>query len=93
MSYIIPEATRIQWKQQAKAANIPYATIVGQHIYDLQGLAEVLSQQLAQATQTLNAIEANTSATAEARHKVAELSKKLEHCQLQLMAYQQEQGA
>ncbi len=82
MSYIIPEGTRKQWKKLADASGSPYAKIVGQHVYDIQGLVNVLTEQVAQAKQP---------ATALAPDKLAELEHKLAASQEQLAAYQQEQ--
>ena len=51
MTFTIPEATRTQMKQQAVAAGMPYATLVGQKVYDLQGLVDVLTAELHDAQQ------------------------------------------
>ena len=45
-TYTIPQATRDQWKKLAASSGLPYATIVGQHVYDLQGELSVLQDEL-----------------------------------------------
>ena len=60
MAYIIPENVREKWKTQARLAGMDYATVVGQHVYDLQGLIDVLKQQLEQTTNTLKTLLDNS---------------------------------
>lgn len=91
MAYTIPDATRQQWKKQAQAASMAYSTIVGQHVYDMQGLVEVLDQQLAQATKDLNGTAPNTPGFEEATKKVKELRVKLDQSNQKLAAYRLEQ--
>ena len=64
MAYTIPQATRDQWHKLAQSAGLPYAIIVGQHIYDLQGLIRVLEEELQKATQPTTS--PNTSSTSAA---------------------------
>lgn len=79
MAFSIPDAKRAQMKQQATAAGMPYATVVGQHVYDLQGLVDVLSAELQQAHQAGNGAQ------------TAEVQRKLTARQAELAAYRQEQ--
>ena len=90
-TYIIPEATRTQWKKLAQATGMPYSTVVGQHVYDIQGLVEALDQELTQTTKTQSSTPANTTTFEETSRKVKELTAKLEHTRQQLAAYQLEQ--
>jgi len=91
MTFSIPPAKRVAMQQQAQAAGMPYATVVGQHVYDLQGLVQVLTDELAHATKTA----ADTTVTADARaatKEVADLTHKLAARQAELAAYQHEQA-
>ena len=82
MAYKIPDGTLKQWKKLAAASGSPYATIVGQHVYDIQGLVNVLTEEVAQAKKP---------GTSFAPDKLADLEQKLAASQEQLAAYQQEQ--
>ena len=55
MAYSIPDKVRDQMHRQATASGLPYATIVGQRLYDLQGLADVLKTAVQQAQQAASA--------------------------------------
>ena len=91
MSYIIPDNLKKAWKTQAQSAGMAYSTVVGQHIYDLQGLVEVLKQQLQQAMDTLKTLPNNSSDYEPTEHKITNLKAKLDHTEQQLAAYQAEQ--
>lgn len=92
MAYTIPEKVRDQMQQQATAAGLPYATIVAQRLYDLQGLATVLQTTLDQAQQAVRTTT-DPVALAAAKKQVADVSHKLAHCQDEVTAYQQEEQA
>ena len=81
MSFTIPDAVRQQMKQQAAAAGLPYATIVGQKVYDLQGLVNVLATELGEAQQAGDT------------KKIGEVTGKLTRRKAELAAYQAEQHA
>lgn len=81
MAFTIPEAVREQMKQQAAAAGMPYGTLVGQKVYDLQGLVAVLSSELQAAQQAGNS------------KQIRDLAGKLARHQAELAAYQAEQQA
>ncbi len=81
MTFTIPDATRAKMKQQATAAGMPYGTLVGQKVYDLQGLVDVLTSEMQQAQQAGD------------RKKVGEVTGKLAHHQAELAAYKAEQQA
>jgi len=81
MSFTIPEAVRQEMKQQASAAKMPYATVVGQKVYDLHGLVQVLTDAL------------RAAQGAGDTKKVGEITSKLKHRQAELAAYQAEQGS
>ncbi len=81
MTFTIPDAVRAKMKQQAAAAGMPYGTIVGQKVYDLQGLVDVLTAALQAAQQAGDA------------KKIGEVTGKLTHHQAELAAYKAEQGA
>ena len=68
MAYTIPQATRDQWHKLAQSAGLPYATIVGQHIYDLQGLIRVLEEEVQKATSAQPTSPTNSSITATTQH-------------------------
>ncbi len=68
-------------KQQATAAGMPYGTLVGQKVYDLQGLVDVLTGELQQAQQAGN------------RTQIGDVTGKLAHHQAELAAYKAEQQA
>ena len=90
MAFIIPDKTIKQMQAQAAAAGMPYATILKQHLYDLQGLEEVLSSEQLQAKQALSEIPPNSPGFKEASAKLADLTGKLANCQAEIAAYQQE---
>jgi hypothetical protein len=79
MAFMIPEATRAQMKQQAAAAGMPYATLVGQKVYDLQGLVDVLSAELHDAQQVGDP------------KRISEVTGKLDRHKAELDAYKAEQ--
>jgi hypothetical protein len=81
MTFTIPDATRAQMKQQAAAAGMPYATLVGQKVYDLQGLVDVLTGELQQAQQ------------AGESKRIGDVTGKLARHQAELAAYTAEQQA
>jgi hypothetical protein len=81
MTFTIPDATRAQMKQQAAAAGMPYATLVGQKVYDLQGLVDVLTGELQQARQAGDS------------KKIGDVTNKLARHQAELAAYRAEQQA
>ena len=80
MTFTIPDTTRAQMKQQAAAAGMPYATLVGQKVYDLQGLVDVLTAELHDAQQ------------ANDRKRIGEVTGKLTRRQAELDAYKAEQA-
>lgn len=90
--FTIPPAKRAQMQQQAQAAQMPYATVVGQHVYDLQGLVQVLTDALATATKQAADPTAAADAHAAAIKQVADLAHKLAARQAELAAYQREQA-
>ncbi|MCA1668739.1 MAG: hypothetical protein LC793_15345 [Thermomicrobia bacterium] len=79
MTFTIPDAIRQQMRQQATAAGMPYGTLVGQKVYDLQGLVDVLTSELQQAQQAGDS------------KKIGEVTGKLTHHQAELAAYKAEQ--
>jgi len=81
MSVTIPDAVRQKMKQQAAAAGMPYGTLVGQKVYDLQGLVDVLTSELQQARQAGNS------------KQIGDVTGKLAHHQAELAAYKAEQQA
>jgi hypothetical protein len=81
MTFTIPDATRAQMKQQATAAGMPYGTLVGQKVYDLQGLVDVLTAELQQAQQGGDS------------KKIGEVTGKLARRRAELAAYKAEQQA
>lgn len=81
MTFTIPDATRAKMKQQANAAGMPYGTLVGQKVYDLQGLVDVLTSELQQAKQTGDS------------KKIGDVTGKLTRHQAELAAYKAEQQA
>lgn len=93
MTYTIPEATRAQWKKLASASGLPYATIVNQHLYDIRGLADVLSEQLERDQQTAGDTSQDEAARDAARADAAVLAKKLASAQAKIAAYEQEIAA
>lgn len=78
MTFTISDAVRAKMKQQAAAAGMPYGTIVGQKVYDLQGLVDVLTAELQAAQQAGDA------------KKIGEVTGKLAHRQAELAAYKAE---
>ena len=81
MSFTIPDAVRQKMKQQAVAAGMPYGTLVGQKVYDLQGLVNVLTGELQQARQAGNSAQ------------IGDVTGKLARHQAELAAYKAEQQA
>lgn len=81
MTFTIPDAVRQRMRQQAAAAGMPYATLVGQKVYDLRGLVEVLAGELQAARQTGD------------RTRISEVAGKLARRQAELAAYQAEERA
>lgn len=81
MTFTIPDAVRQRMKQQAAAAGMPYGTLVGQKVYDLQGLVDVLASELQAARQAGDST------------RIGDLTGKLAHRQAELAAYQAEQQA
>ncbi len=81
MTFTIPDAVRQKMKQQATAAGMPYGTLVGQKVYDLQGLVNVLTSELQQAQQAGNS------------KQVGDVTGKLARHQAELAAYKAEQQA
>lgn len=79
MTFTIPDAVRKQMKQQAAASGLPYATIVGQKVYDLQGLVDVLTAELQDAQKVGD------------RTQIGEITGKLTRRRAELAAYQAEQ--
>lgn len=74
----LTDAARAQLRQQAAAAGLPYATLVGQRLYDLRGLADVLRGELDQARRAGD------------DGQVAAATRKLARCRSQIAAYQRE---
>lgn len=74
----LTDAARAQLRQQATAAGLPYATLVGQRLYDLRGLADVLTGELDQARQAGD------------DRQVAAATRKLARCRGQIAAYERE---
>ncbi len=81
MTFTIPDDVRQQMRQQSAAAGMPYGTLVGQKVYDLQGLVDVLTSELQQARQAGNS------------KQIGEVAGKLAHRQAELAAYKAEQQA
>ncbi len=81
MTFTIPDAERQRMRHLAASSGLPYATIVGQKVYDLQGLVDVLTSELAAAQQAGDT------------KKIGELTGKLAHRRAELAAYQAEQQA
>ena len=93
MTYTIPEATRARWKKLAADSGLPYATIVNQHLYDIRGLADVLSDQLARDQQVAADTSKDEATRDAARADAAVLAKKLASAQAKIRAYEQEMAA
>ncbi len=93
MTFSIPPAKLAAMQQQAQAAKMPYATVVGQHVYDLQGLVQVLTDELAGATKTAADTAVTADTRAAAAKEVTDLTHKLAARQAELAAYQREQGS
>ncbi len=74
----LTDTERARLRQQAAAAGVPYATLVGQHLYDLRGLADVLAGELDQARQAGD------------DRQVAAATRKLARCRSQIAAYERE---
>ncbi len=81
MSFTIPEAARRDMQQQATVAGMPYGTLVGQKVYDLQGLVDVLADELKAAQQGGDT------------QQIGAVTGKLTRRQAELVAYQAEQRA
>jgi hypothetical protein len=81
MTFTIPDAVRQRMKQQAATAGMPYGTLVGQKVYDLQGLVDVLTGELQAAQQAGDT------------KKIGEVTGKLTRRQAELAAYKAEQQA
>ena len=81
MTFTISDAVRQQMKQQAAAAGMPYGTLVGQKVYDLQGLVDVLTTELQAAQRAGNS------------KQIGDVTGKLAHRQAELAAYKAEQQA
>src|SRR4051812_18552879 len=92
MTYKIPETVKLEWKKQAQSTGMAYSTVVGQHVYDIEGLVEVLKQQLEQSTNALKTVPANSPEYEQVDRKIANLKAKLDHAEQQLAAYQAEQN-
>jgi len=91
MGNTLSEVQRQQLQAQAKAAGLPYATILAQHLYDLQGLEEVLTAELTQAKQGVGTTSTNSATSSTANSKIAEVTRKLTTCQAEITAYNTEQ--
>jgi hypothetical protein len=81
MTFTIPDVVRQRMKQQAAAAGMPYGTLVGQKVYDLQGLVDVLAGELQAARQAGDST------------RIGDVTGKLARRQAELAAYQAEQQA
>lgn len=81
MTFTIPDAVRRQMKQRAAAAGMPYGTLVGQKVYDLQGLVDVLTSELRAAQQDGNG------------EHIGDVTGKLARRRAELAAYKAEQQA
>ncbi len=79
MGFTIPEAARRDMQQQATAAGMPYGTLVGQKVYDLQGLVDVLADELKAVQQSGDT------------QQIGAVMGKLTRRQAELAAYQAEQ--
>ena len=90
MSYQVSEHTRAQWRRLAEASGLPYATIVGQHVYDIQGLVSTLTAQHERATQAASDPALDAAGRTAAVAQLASLTTQLTRAQEQLAAYQQE---
>lgn len=90
MTYTIPEATRARWKKLAADSGLLYTTIVNQHLYDIRGLADVLSEQLERDKQSANDPATDEAARDAARADAAVLAKKLADAQAKIAAYERE---
>lgn len=82
MAYTIPAAILAQMRQQAVNAGMPYATVVAQHVYDLQGLVAVLKDEVAH-------VQGGDLSTKSGQPSDA--ARKLAAREAELAAYQQEQ--
>jgi hypothetical protein len=81
MAYTIPSGVRTRWQRMAQQAGLPYATIVGQQVYDIHNEIDTLTEAL------------KTAQQAQAAAKIQSLTAQLAHCQEQLAAYEGEQRA
>ena len=86
MNNSFPDTERQKLQAQAKAAGLPYTTILGQHLYDLQGLEDILTTELAQLKQAHNPASPGASDA-----KTDEVTRKLTACQAEISAYKAEQ--
>jgi len=94
MAYAIPDHVVQEMRKLAESSGLPYATIVNQHLYDLQGLVGALQSELADARAALN--DASSAGDLEsAKTHESEVARKLAEAQEEVAAYQQEsaQGA
>ncbi len=82
MAYTIPAAILARLRQQAENAGMPYATVLAQHVYDLQGLVEVLKSEV---TRVQGGDPSTTSG------QLADAARKLAEHEAELAAYQAEQ--
>lgn len=94
MAYAIPDHVRQEMKRLADSSGLPYATVVNQRLYDLQGLVGALQSELADAHAALN--NASSAGDLEAaKTRESEVARKLAEAQDEVAAYQAElaQGA
>ena len=85
MAYTIPASVRARWRQLAQQSGSTYATIVGQHVYDIQTEIDTLTEALATQQQAVS------EGAAAAQAKIAALTTQLAHARDQLAAYKAEQ--
>ena len=89
VTYSIPDALRAQWRQLAQQADLPYATIVNQQLYDLQNEAETLTESLHDRHKQFDAA-VSVATRARVQRTIQQLAAQLEQCQAQIVAYEAE---
>lgn len=89
MAHTIPDHVRQEMKGLAGSSGLPYATVVNQRLYDLQGLVGALQSELNDARAVLN--DASSAGDLEAaKAKESEVARKLAEAQEEVEAYQAE---
>ncbi len=89
MAYVIPDRVLQEMKKLAESSGLPYATIVNQRLYDLQGLVGALQLELHDAQAALNRASSAGDLEAAKAHE-SEVARKLAEAQEEVSAYKHE---